>query len=57
MKHFVPKYYLKRKLKNGEVALIPVVADPPDKKTDEIGLKKYQALRAGLSKKLSMAGE
>ena len=46
MKYPKPKYYLKRKLKNGDIALIPVVDDPPEEnKPDLVNLQKLQELK------------
>ena len=47
MKYPKPKYYLKRKLKNGDIALIPVVDDPPEKTKQELeNIEKYKSLKA-----------
>ena len=52
MKYPKLKYYLKRKLKNGDIALIPVVDDPPEENKQELdNLIKYKSLKAELLEK------
>ena len=47
-----PKYYLKRKLKNGDIVLIPVVDDPPEENKQELeNIEKYKSLKAELLEK------